>query len=114
MAPTEILNSVMMHWISGATPGLRYYKAAFEESGPYSLKEAFTRYCGTPMGVSAFPREISMPPWDWIGAVCNVQWRREHDRGGHFPSVECPDALVGDLREWFGGGGGEEGVGGVR
>jgi epoxide hydrolase len=26
----------------------------------------------------------------------------EFDRGGHFPAMEVPDLLVGDLREFFG------------
>ena len=103
MPDTEILNFVMMHWIPGATPGLRYYKAAFEETGPTSVKEAFSKYCNTPLGISSFPREVLMPPRDWMSAVCNVGWVREHERGGHFPSVECPEVLMGDLREWFGG-----------
>ncbi len=25
----------------------------------------------------------------------------EFDRGGHFPAMETPDLLVGDLREFF-------------
>ena len=102
MPDSEVLDFVMMHWISGATPGLRFYKAAYEERGPTSVKEALTRYCGTPVGVSSFPKEILNPPRDWMNAVCNVGWMKEHGKGGHFPSVECPDLLVGDLREWFG------------
>jgi epoxide hydrolase len=29
-----------------------------------------------------------------------VHWS-EFDRGGHFPAMEVPDLLVGDLREFF-------------
>jgi hypothetical protein len=25
----------------------------------------------------------------------------EYDRGGHFPAMEVPDLLVGDVREFF-------------
>ena len=99
----EVLAFVMMHWMTGATPGLRFYKAAFQEKGPSCVENAFTTYLGTPLGFSAFPREIASPPTDWIRPFCNLQWHREHDEGGHFPSVECPEKLVGDLREWFGG-----------
>ncbi|KAK3176725.1 hypothetical protein OEA41_008050 [Lepraria neglecta] len=99
----EVLAFVMMHWMTGATPALRFYKAAFQEKGPSCVENAFTTYLGTPLGFSAFPREIASPPTDWIRPVCNLQWHREHDEGGHFPSVECPEKLVGDLREWFGG-----------
>ena len=26
---------------------------------------------------------------------------KEHARGGHFPAMEAPEALVGDLRAYF-------------
>ena len=103
MPDDEVLTFVMMHWMQGATPGLRFYKAANLESGPTNSKNAFTTYLATPLGVSNFPKEIAMPPIDWIQAIANVQFYKEHQTGGHFPAVECPDALVADLREWFGG-----------
>ncbi|KAL8693446.1 MAG: hypothetical protein Q9218_001717 [Villophora microphyllina] len=101
MPDDEILTFVMMHWMQGATPGLRYYKMAFSEEGEYSTKKAFSRYLGTPIGLSHFPKEIMLPPQDWVAWVANVQFRREHDRGGHFAAVECPELLVRDLRDWF-------------
>ena len=104
MPSDEILTFVMMHWIQGATPGLRYYKAAYLESDPTNTRHAFTTYLATPLGVSNFPREIAIPPMDWMRAVANVQFYKEHEKGGHFAAVECPDELVADLREWFGGG----------
>lgn len=103
MSDDEILTFVMMHWMQGATPGLRYYKAASQESGPTNMKNAFSTYLATPFGVCIFPKEIAIPPKDWMQAIANVQFHREHEAGGHFPAVECPNALVADLREWFGG-----------
>lgn len=103
MPDDEILTFVMMHWMQGATPGLRYYKSAYQESESMSTKNSFTKYLATPLGVSNFPREIGIPPKDWIQAIANVQFYKEHETGGHFPAVECPNALVADLREWFGG-----------
>ncbi|KAL8702868.1 MAG: hypothetical protein Q9201_003959 [Fulgogasparrea decipioides] len=101
MSDDEILTSVMMHWIQGATPGLRYYKMAFAEEGEFSIKQSFSRYLDTPVGLSHFPKEIVMPPYDWVAWVANEQFRRDHDRGGHFPAIECPELLVQDLRDWF-------------
>lgn len=102
MPDDEVLAFVMMHWMQGVTPGLRFYKAAYSEKGPTCASKAFTTYLGTPLGVSCFPMEILCPPKEWIQGIANVQWYCEHDIGGHFPSVECPELLVGDLREWFG------------
>lgn len=101
MSDDEALTFVMMHWMQGATPGLRYYKMAFAEEGEFSTLKSFTKYFDVPTGLSHFPREIAMPPHDWVAWVANEQFRREHDRGGHFAAVECPELLVQDLRDWF-------------
>ncbi|KAL8952317.1 MAG: hypothetical protein Q9222_001769 [Ikaeria aurantiellina] len=101
MPDDEVLTFVMMHWMQGATPGLRYYKMAFREQGEASTVKSFTRYLGTPVGLSHFPSEIAMPPYDWVAWVANEQFRREHKTGGHFAAVECPELLVQDLRDWF-------------
>ena len=42
-------------------------------------------------------------PRDCVEVVANLRFFREHKTGGHFPSAECPDNLVEDLREWLGG-----------
>ncbi|KAL8930004.1 MAG: hypothetical protein Q9172_000236 [Xanthocarpia lactea] len=101
MSDDEVLTFVMMHWMQGATPGLRYYKVAFAEQGEASTRNSFKSYLNTPTGLSHFPKEIAMPPYDWVSWVANVQFRREHDKGGHFAAVECPELLVQDLRDWF-------------
>ncbi|KAF8315330.1 alpha/beta-hydrolase, partial [Clavulina sp. PMI_390] len=54
------------------------------------------------MAFSAFPYEVAVPPAAWI-AKCGplVQFKR-HDKGGHFPALDNPDALVEDLCEFVG------------
>ena len=99
----EILTFVMMHWMQGATPGLRYYKALAEEKGEIAGLKSFQKYCSTPTGYSQFPGEAISPPLDWINACTNLCWTKEHDRGGHFAALEQPELLVQDVREWFGG-----------
>ncbi len=88
--------------MTGATPGLRYYKAAWNESGPSSIKESLKTYLATPLGVASYPAS-PVSPVDWVRAIANVQSYKEHETGGHFPAVECPETFVADLREWFGG-----------
>ncbi|KAK4696198.1 hypothetical protein P7C71_g1681, partial [Lecanoromycetidae sp. Uapishka_2] len=51
MPDDEILTFVMMHWMQGATPGMRFYKAAYAEKGPYSMNEMYKTYLGTPLGI---------------------------------------------------------------
>ncbi|KAL8812816.1 MAG: hypothetical protein Q9223_002028 [Gallowayella weberi] len=101
MPDDEFLTFVMMHWMRGPTPGLRYYKAAWQEIGDPGLNKAFTTYINTPVGVSIFPKEVINPPRDWMSYVANIQYWKEHTSGGHFPNVECPANVVDDLRHFF-------------
>ena len=110
MSDDKVITFVMMHWLHGGTPGFRFYKSRFQEapvSGPngeqWTREDAWQTYLLTPLGYSSFPKEIALPPLDWIRAVANLSFHREHDKGGHFAAVEQPELLVGDLREWFGG-----------
>lgn len=66
MPDEEILTFVMLHWMQGATPGMRFYKAAYAEQGPYNAKSMFTTYLRTPLGVSSFLREILCPLQDGL------------------------------------------------
>ena len=103
MPDDELLDSVMMHWIQGPTPGFRYYKATFGEKGQKGgAFDSFTYYVSIPAGVSIFPKEFFQLSKDWADKVVNIKFWREHKAGGHFPSQECPETLIGDLREWFG------------
>ena len=105
----EILTFVMMHWMQGGTPGLRFYKASAQEpkileaaGEKYTRANAWTTYLGTPLGYSIFPKELARPPLDWATGVANIAFYREHQKGGHFASTEQPELLVKDLRDWFG------------
>jgi pimeloyl-ACP methyl ester carboxylesterase len=51
----EIITFVMMHWIQGATPGLRFYYEAFYASN--DTETTFETYVAQPTGVSMYPKE---------------------------------------------------------
>ncbi|KAF9870975.1 epoxide hydrolase [Colletotrichum karsti] len=95
----DIINLVMMHWIQAATPGLRFHREAFGERR--EAERAFEAYVKIPTGVSVFPKEILACPKDWARQVANIQFWRQHERGGHFAALECPEDLVNDLRDFF-------------
>jgi len=44
---------------------------------------------------------LNVPKWWAACAIAKkiVFWK-EHDKGGHFPSIEVPDVLVEDIREF--------------
>ena len=64
------------------------------------------KWAASPVGLSYFPKELSMPPPEQAPRLGNVVFNRKHDKGGHLAAYEQPEALVQDLRDMFGQGGG--------
>lgn len=52
----DIITLVMMHWIQGATPGLRFYREAFGK-GQSEAEKTFSVYVSAPTGVSMYAKE---------------------------------------------------------
>jgi hypothetical protein len=54
---------------------------------------------GPPTGVAVFAADTTIRSlMDPAGQISH--WS-EYDRGGHFPAMEVPDLLVGDVRAFF-------------
>ncbi|KAF2019570.1 putative hydrolases or acyltransferase [Aaosphaeria arxii CBS 175.79] len=100
LSKEDTITLVMMHWIQGATPGLRFYREAFGD-GKREAEKTFETYVNVPTGVSMYAKEQLHCPQDWARQVANIQYWREYHRGGHFSSLERPDAFVKDMREFF-------------
>ncbi|PVH73508.1 alpha/beta-hydrolase [Cadophora sp. DSE1049] len=96
----EIVSFVMMHWIQAATPGLKFYYEAFYAS--HDTESTFQTYVPQPTGVSMYPKEQLHCPRDWATRVANIQYWKEHVKGGHFAPVEDPRQFLEDLRDFFG------------
>lgn len=61
----DTLDLVMMHWIQGVTPGLRFYREAFW-GGKRDADETFETYVNVPTGVSMYAKEqlhVSYSPY---------------------------------------------------
>lgn len=117
----DVITLVMMHWIQGATPGLRFYRQAFG-SERREAEKTFETYVAAPTGVSMYAKEqlhVSTTsrsikpsavltlmsfsaPRDWAQQAANVRYWKEYERGGHFSSLECPEIFVKDMRDFFG------------
>ncbi|GAA5886212.1 hypothetical protein JCM6882_004300, partial [Rhodosporidiobolus microsporus] len=54
-----------------------------------------------PFGFSAFPNELSVMPEAWVRETGKLVFYRQHDKGGHFPSVEVPEAFVKDVKDFL-------------
>ncbi|TFY66905.1 hypothetical protein EVG20_g4188 [Dentipellis fragilis] len=98
----EVLTWVSVYWFSrdGPAASLRIYYELTKSGEAMNLPRP-----RVPLGVSRFPRELTVPPKAWSWRVGNVVFDVEHSSGGHFAAHEKPEELVGDLRKMFGKGG---------
>ncbi|KAL6362513.1 hypothetical protein LRP88_03796 [Fusarium phalaenopsidis] len=53
-----------------------------------------------PMGYSRFPYDNSGVPESWARKVGNLVFYKAHERGGHFPALEYPEALWEDIESF--------------
>jgi pimeloyl-ACP methyl ester carboxylesterase len=106
----QLLTNVSIFWFTGAGAssahatyeGMQAWRemAARQQEGPGADEEAYTgAQSGPPTGVAVFAADTTirslLDPGD------TMHWA-EFDRGGHFPAMEAPDLLVGDIRAFFG------------
>nr|WP_062340055.1 epoxide hydrolase [Herbidospora sakaeratensis] len=101
----RLLTTVSLYWFTGSGAssadilyeGMRAYRemasaSAGDQGGWPSMPSP-------PQGVAVFAADLTVRALaDPAGAVAH--WS-EFDRGGHFPAMETPDLLVGDLRTFF-------------
>ena len=97
----QLLTNVTLYWLTrtaGSSARL-YWETAHSGAG-WGAEEPESE---TPTGVAVFPRDLSLPVRR-IAEQRNriVRWT-EMDRGGHFPAMEQPELLIGELRAFFTG-----------
>ncbi|MFE5680428.1 epoxide hydrolase family protein [Streptomyces erythrochromogenes] len=94
----QLLTNVMLYWLTGtAGSAARIY-----------YERAHADYAGQPPEVSSTPTALAVFPHDNFIPLRHVAARTDavvrwttFDRGGHFPAMEVPDLLVGDVRAFF-------------
>jgi pimeloyl-ACP methyl ester carboxylesterase len=91
----QLLTSISVYWFGrgGASAAHFLYEAA--HAAP-SWGEAHNR----PQGFVVFGHEPLVRRI--LDPEQKLAYWNEHDRGGHFPAMEVPELLVGDLRSFFG------------
>jgi pimeloyl-ACP methyl ester carboxylesterase len=90
----ELLTVTSLYWFTASIgPSMRLY---YESFGPGSTYRLPTRI-EVPTGISIF-RDPNAPPRDLIEPWCDLKHYAAFDRGGHFPALENPDAVVNELR----------------
>jgi pimeloyl-ACP methyl ester carboxylesterase len=106
----QLLTNVSIFWFTGAGAssahatyeGMQAWRemAAQQAEGAGADDEAHAGVqSGPPTGVAVFAADTTirslLDPGD------TMHWS-EFDRGGHFPAMEAPDLLIGDVRSFFG------------
>ncbi|WP_327733263.1 epoxide hydrolase [Streptomyces nojiriensis] len=94
----QMLTNVTLYWLTGtAGSAARIY-----------YERAHAAYAGLPPEVSRTPTALADFPRDNFIPLRHVAARTDaivrwtsYDRGGHFPAMEVPDLLVGDIRAFF-------------
>jgi pimeloyl-ACP methyl ester carboxylesterase len=96
----ELLDSVTLYWLTrSVASSLRYYSEAVHN--PWKPAHDRIPVVEAPTGVAVFPDEVVLLPRRWAKEYYNLaRWTRMSS-GGHFPAMEEPEALVGEIREFF-------------
>ncbi|WP_433236284.1 epoxide hydrolase family protein [Actinomadura nitritigenes] len=102
----RMLTTVSIYWLT-ATAGSaaqHYYEGAgdLRRTGDADRRGERRPPLAVPVGVAVFPRDV-LPPVRRLAErdVATITRWTEFDRGGHFPAMEQPDLLVGDVRSFF-------------
>ncbi|KAJ4326756.1 hypothetical protein N0V84_002877 [Fusarium piperis] len=91
----QILTHISTYHLTQTTSRSLY---AYRETS-YSLypEPAVAPRIEKPMGYSRFPYDNSGVPESWVG---NLVFYKAHERGGHFPALECPTVLWEDVESF--------------
>jgi microsomal epoxide hydrolase len=93
----ELLTTVTIYWVTRTIgPSMRMYRESF---GP-GAAIAQAQRIDVPTGLSVF-RDPNAPPRELVEPWYDLRHYTVTERGGHFPALENPDALVRELRDFF-------------
>lgn len=97
----QMLTNVMLYWLTrSAMPAAHFY---FDNAHllPVRLPLAPPPVVTCPLAVAGFPADPGQAVRRFAERLYPdiAQWT-EYDRGGHFPAMEVPDLLIGDLRNF--------------
>jgi hypothetical protein len=102
LTPDQILDQVTLYWLTGtaATAGALYHESIDRVAD--WITGAATDTVPVPVGASVFAGEVPHPSRAWAERrYPDIRYWADHPRGAHFPALEVPDLLVGDLRAFF-------------
>lgn len=93
----QLLTNLTVYWATGT---INSSTRLYFESMRSGIFPPFDRV-EVPVGCAIFPGEILRMPRSWVETLYNVTRYTTFERGGHFAAMEQPEALIGDIREFF-------------
>jgi pimeloyl-ACP methyl ester carboxylesterase len=97
----QLLTIATIYWLTrtAGSSAQTYYESAAQL--PINVKEGRFPPIPVPLGVAIFPHAafVGIRRYAERDFPKLVHWT-EYDRGGHYPAMEEPDLLVGDIREF--------------
>ncbi|MEE9280200.1 MAG: epoxide hydrolase family protein [Myxococcota bacterium] len=94
----ELLTNIMIYWVTQSiTSSTRLYYETLHADRFGAADERVE----VPTGVALFPKEMSKPPRAWAERRYNIRRWTRLESGGHFAALEEPEALVGEIRDFF-------------
>ncbi|KAF9049965.1 epoxide hydrolase domain-containing protein [Panaeolus papilionaceus] len=99
----KVITWTMLYLLSDSSWHARIYKESIPGLRQQVLEKKVPS--GVAFGASMFPYDVGYVPVWWAKASVaeNITLWKEHDKGGHFPSVEYPSLLMNDIWEFVGG-----------
>jgi len=95
----RLLANISFYWFTGAI-GSSFWPYYARMHRPWPIPEGGT--VDVPTGYAEFPREILRPPRSLAARTYrDIRRWSVMPRGGHFAALEQPEALAGEIREFF-------------
>ncbi len=94
----ELLANVTLYWV---TETIHSSIRLYNESRKVPLHFERADFVRVPVGIARFPLEDPFPPRKYVERGFNIQHWTDMPAGGHFASMEQPELLAEDIREFF-------------
>lgn len=94
----ELLANVTLYWV---TETLHSSIRLYNESRKTPLRLTKDDFVNVPVGIVRFPMEDAVPPRKYVERGFNVQRWTHMPAGGHFASMEQPEMLAKDIKDFF-------------
>ena len=90
----ELLTNIMIYWL---TQTISSSIRSYSDQTPGKMEPLPP----VPAAFGSFPKDISLPPREWVERRVNLRQWTEMPYGGHFAALEAPVLLANDMHRFF-------------